>query len=150
VAFIKVEVVHPKKDMLGGQQEMDFDDPANADANRLSIRVRYLYIMRIPLANWLIHTSWVAYRVGVTLTGWLHAPEAKMGLGFSNYTLKGKERQKYIDTMVATKAVIGGREDGRQLGIYRLLARTAKIYVMPLEATYTMRMQSNLYKRNLP
>ena len=45
-------------------QEIDFDDvrPRAVDAGLLSIQVRYLVELRVPLANKLIHSLWLARR----------------------------------------------------------------------------------------
>src|SRR2546423_864306 len=45
-------------------QEIDFDDvrPQAVDANLLSIQVRHLVELRVPLANKLIHSLWLASR----------------------------------------------------------------------------------------
>src|SRR5207244_4537563 len=52
-------------------QEIDFDDvrPAATDATLLSLQVRYLYEMRVPFANKLIQTIWMASKAGV-LSRW--------------------------------------------------------------------------------
>src|SRR5207248_6216925 len=52
-------------------QEIDFDDvrPAAAEATLLSLQVRYLYEMRVPFANKVIQTIWMASKAGL-LRSW--------------------------------------------------------------------------------
>jgi hypothetical protein len=90
-------------------REIDFDDvrPEAADANLLSIRVRYLYELRVPFANKLLQTIWLASRVGRGTDGSAGA------LNLASLALAGKQ--------------------GR--------------YYLPVQAWYTMRMQSNAFAR---
>src|SRR5207302_8678102 len=68
---VRVQVLSPLKGDFAnwGQhlngQEIDFDDvrPGAADATLLSLQVRYLYEMRVPFANKLIQTIWMASHV---------------------------------------------------------------------------------------
>jgi hypothetical protein len=72
VPLLEISVLNPRRsdfarfgEHLDGQ-EIDFDDvrPQAADANLLSVQVRYLYELRVPLANKLIQTAWLALRRG--------------------------------------------------------------------------------------
>ena len=67
---VQVTVLNPRRadfprlgQHLAGQ-EIDFDDvrPQAVDANLLSIQVRHLVELRVPLANKLIHSLWLASR----------------------------------------------------------------------------------------
>jgi len=69
--IVQVTVLNPRRgdfhrfgQHLGGQ-EIDFDDvrPEAVDVSLLSIRVRYLAELRVPLANKLIHSLWLARRL---------------------------------------------------------------------------------------
>jgi hypothetical protein len=80
-------------------KELDFDDvrPGATEAALLSLQLRYLYELKVPLANKVIQAAWItAQRDGSALRGLLAAARA-----------------------------------GR--------------YYLPLQAFYTMRMQSNPY-----
>ena len=80
-------------------KELDFDDvrPGATEATLLSLDLRYLYELRVPLANKVIHAAWMALqRDRGALTG-----------------------------------LIGAARGGR--------------YYLPLQAFYTLRMQSNPY-----
>jgi len=70
--LVQVTVLNPRRGdfqrfgrHLGGR-EIDFDDvrPKAVDASLLSIQVRYLVELRVPLANKLIHSLWLASRGG--------------------------------------------------------------------------------------
>ena len=112
--------------------EVDFDDPENRSDTRLSIRVRYLYMMRVPFANWVIHQAWLAGRTGKQLYGAIWNPQERVG-----------------ETGLRSVAPAEVQASGDKL--LEKLATLAKqgVYMMPLEATYTMRMQSNPYKSSL-
>ena len=65
--LLRVSVLNPRRgdfarlgEHLDGQ-EIDFDDvrPSAADANLLSIQLRYLYELRVPFANKLIQSAWL-------------------------------------------------------------------------------------------
>jgi hypothetical protein len=70
LAAVNVAILTPRRqdfDVFGahlGGRELDFDDvrPAAADATLLSIRVQYLYELRVPFANKLIQSLWRAGR----------------------------------------------------------------------------------------
>lgn len=111
VPLLQVSVLNPRRsdfarfgEHLDGQ-EIDFDDirPQAIDANLLSVQVRYLYELRVPLANKLIQTGWFALRRGTA------------GIGFDTAALAA-------------------------------LARQGRFFV-PVQAFYTMRMQSNPFLR---
>lgn len=70
LSLLQVSVLNPRRgdfarlgEHLDGQ-EIDFDDvrPEAVDANLLSIGLRYLYELRVPLANKLIQTAWLLRR----------------------------------------------------------------------------------------
>src|SRR3954466_2277928 len=52
-------------------QEIDFDDvrPGATEATLLSLQVRYLYELRVPFANRMIQTIWMAAKAGI-LKSW--------------------------------------------------------------------------------
>lgn len=127
-------------------RELDFDDvrPEVLPHTLLSLQVRYLYELKVPFANRLVQTLWMASRLGVagglrTWRGWdLTGPR----LG----------SQKGPDAVAASRALALGRTvpDGTPEGVsltgLSLLGNTGR-YFMPVEAWSTMRMQSNPYRR---
>ncbi|MCB9555143.1 MAG: pilus assembly protein [Deltaproteobacteria bacterium] len=142
--LVSVEILSPKvSDFRGGHDapgkiglrnyEIDFDDFSKRAETRLTIRVRYLYTMRIPFANWVIHNAWIASKAGKELYGAVWNPQENVPgeTGFRNVA-------------PATPSVPSNP-------LYRRLAALGRegIYMIPLEATYTMRMQSNPYKTSL-
>ena len=109
-------------------QELDFDDvrPAAAEAALLSIQVRYLYEMTVPFANQMLQTIYLAAHSALldTWTSW-------------DMTRRGPAAPSIIDD-----GIPGG------IPVPALMAAAAANHVyMPVEAWYTMRMQSNPYLR---
>lgn len=110
--LVEVVVLNPRRpdfqkfgQHLAGR-ELDFDDvrPDAIDASLLSIQVRYLYELRVPLANKLLHSLWLAAR-----------------------RVRGGG-----DRLDLAALAIAGKQ-GR--------------YLFPVQAFYTMRMQSNAFLR---
>jgi hypothetical protein len=131
--LVTITIVNPTEGTFGQRgREVDFDVPDNRDATRLSIEVRYLYMMRVPFANWVIHQAWLAGRAGKQLYGAIwNAQEAKGETGFR--------------TVAPVQATAPGDP---LLAKLNALAQQG-VYMVPLTATYTMRMQSNPYKQSL-
>jgi hypothetical protein len=140
---LEVTVLNPTRRDFDGSQELDFDDigtdgraEALREANRLTIQVRYLYVMRVPFANWVMHHAWLSQRAGISLHGAIWNPQADTpgATGFS------------ADDSEATYTEIsrGVRGDDRIIRDVALAGREGA-YIIPLYATYTMRMQSNLF-----
>ncbi len=134
--MVTVDIVSPTlRDLPLRKPEVDFDDVRRGrswrKATRLSIRVTYLYMMRIPFANSLIHMAWRAQRLGARLYGNVFRPSTN--------------RQDDSLTRFATTspALVGGDRLTRAVA---RLANETKVYLIPLTATYTMRMQSNPYR----
>jgi TadE-like protein len=65
---MRIRVLEPHKDAFAkygahlAGHEIDFDDARAADATLLSIEVRYLYELRVPFANKLLHSLWLLRR----------------------------------------------------------------------------------------
>lgn len=139
--MISIQICEPKKGDFGMRNdEIDFDDPANFEKSRLSIKVRYLYMMRVPFANWIIHSSWLAKEAGQELYGAVWNPQTTPGeTGFRNVSQFNKQGLSYNPSVSGNRKVIqmvAGLAD-------------AGVYMVPLYATYTMRMQSNPYKESV-
>jgi len=141
----KVEVLNPKKSQLTqlfntygshlDRKEIDFDDIRDdrvVEGNLLSVRVTYFYNMRIPFANKLIH-GWYL--------GLEHLGDLK-GVQFEN--------QKAYGVVNETTYLRGrGAARGGDFARMATLATARGLYVVPLVATYSMRMQSNLMKKHV-
>ncbi len=140
--LMRVEVVNPRRSDLTRlfstygshmqQQEIDFDDIRDSTviaANLLSVRVTYFYEMRIPFANWQLHSFYMGreYLNGLR------------GVQFENKRVGGQSATEYLLARGATR-------DQDHLLIANL-ARSGSQYVIPLVATWSMRMQSNLFNR---
>lgn len=139
---VEVEIVHPTS--IQGY-ELDFDDlyddstgRETREANLLTIRLRYLYLMRIPFANWIIHHAWMARRVAQDLYGAIWNPQHNQPE--ANIFSQGGHELSYqnIGSLLGDPLL----RDVAELG-------DNGIYMIPLETTYTMRMQSNLFRTSI-
>jgi hypothetical protein len=110
----------------------DSSQDAYRQATLLSIRLRYLYEMRIPFANWVVFLAWYAGNAGLTLVGPIERPAvpalAGAGRGISN--------QKGLDTLTPW-----------EMDVLWHLADSERRYFLPLTATYSLRMQSNFHRK---
>ena len=129
-------------------REIDFDDvrPGATEATLLEIQVRYLYEMRVPFANKIIQTIWMATHVGLgnkrALDGWtgwdLTSPKALVPTGPDAVSLTR-------DLALAAK-FDDGTPEGVNLASLVLLGSKGRYY-FPVQAFYTMRMQSNPFRK---
>jgi hypothetical protein len=118
--------------------DLSREDPSQVAYRRatvLSIRVRYLYEMRVPLANWLLFACWVAARSGVELEGPLDRTTGE-GLGKG---APGIHVEQGLATVTAREMQILWRLASGGAG--------ARRFFIPLTATYRMRMQSNFHRK---
>ncbi|RKH00726.1 TadE/TadG family type IV pilus assembly protein [Corallococcus carmarthensis] len=137
---VRVEVLNPKRGALGGLfstygshlagREIDFDDYRDAtvvEANLLSVRVTYFYELRIPFANWQLHTFYMGREVLGQLEGVTFLTQRAPGGGSASRYLEAhgaKRAQDYFKELAALA--------------------NAHTYAIPVVTTSTMRMQSNL------
>jgi hypothetical protein len=132
--LVTVEILEPTKGLFGTRgKEKDFDAVSNRDSTRLSIKITYLYYMRVPFANWVIHQAWLALNAGKHLTGAIWAAQSDPNDSSFSASAKGVEKMTFINSTLSKMSALG------QQGVY----------MVPLKATYTMRMQSNPYKQSL-
>lgn len=118
---IRIHVHNPVAadfDALGqhlNRRELDFDDvrPAASEATLLSLQISYLYELRVPFANRMLQTLWLAARTAM---------------------LRGRS------------AVADGTPEGIPLSALVAAAESGR-YFLPLQAFWTMRMQSNPFRR---
>jgi TadE-like protein len=123
-----------------GNCEIEFDDVTGDDEwrrkTRLTVRVDYYYMMRIPFANRIILTAYIAAQAGKNLYGAVWRPQTKKGAtGFLNNN---------SETM--THGTLEGATNERLSELWS--AAKHGIFMIILPATYTMRMQSNPYQIN--
>ncbi|RKH49160.1 pilus assembly protein [Corallococcus sp. AB049A] len=137
---VLVEVLNPEPGKLNGLfstygshlggKEIDFDDYRDAtviEANLLSVRVTYFYELRIPFANWQLHS----FYMGREVLGQLK------GVGFLTQKAPGGgSASQYLEQDGASRGNAYFKELARLAG--------AQTYAIPIVATSTMRMQSNL------
>jgi hypothetical protein len=160
--LIDVHILNPTPDDIGmfaDGQELDFDavrgfpngdffsNPNMRDATVLTGRVTFFYPMRIPFANWTIFYSYLASRAGQQVSG-----------GFFRHGVDGSNivQEPAVGTHASglALAAAGGSVvglDGEEIASATIMAlvwdignRTG-VYLFPLEATQSMRMQSNFY-----
>ena len=146
-----------KGNTAGGQKDGFFGNENYRKALQLTIRVRYLYEMRIPFADWIIQTCWLAANAPsyLQVSGALGRESAgAAGFGAKN-AVSGGNNSLTTDELAAVAAVISpGAGNGKPI-VSRLdyaklvLARQNGWYLFPLSASYTMRMQSNFYRKHL-
>ena len=124
-------------------EEIDFDDvcPAAAEATLLSLQTRYLYEMRVPFANQMIQTIWMAARAGA-LKAWGGFDWTGPRLGPAD----GPDAVALSRALASSRVVPDGTPEGVRLGAL-VAAGKAGRYFLPVQAFYTMRMQSNPYLR---
>jgi hypothetical protein len=140
--LMRVEAVNPRRSDLTRlfntygahmqQREIDWDDirsPEVIAANLLTIRVTYFYEMRIPFANWQLHSFYMGreYLNGLR------------GVQFESKRVGGQSATEYLEARGAARD-----DDHRRIA---QVARMGGKYVIPLIATWSMRMQSNLFNR---
>lgn len=152
---VRVATLNPRRQDFAAHthlngREIDFDDirPTTAPQTLLSLQVRYLYQLRIPFANKMIQTIWLATQVvrsGALLRSWsgkdLTAPRIAGDAG--------------IDAISATRGLAvarGSIPDGMPGGLsISALALAGSgprpMYFLPVNAWYSMRMQSNPFLR---
>jgi hypothetical protein len=151
--FIQIQIVLPsgsaRYDTFGADvdppnpgPEIDFDDVSSAgaiDSNLLSIRLTYYYVMRVPLANWVIHNAFVAQQAGVALTR-----------GELLDQRSADDLVEQLSTGAGGAALTAAAANvSEELQTLRLLS-VAGLYVVPLRANYTIRMQSNQFQKFMP
>jgi len=137
--YVDVAICGPTRDKLTWKtREIDFDDPQVASGpvggapswkkgqrTKLRIQVTFNYRMAIPFANRVFFYMAMGKELSDSL--YLTNPNAISRAQLA--TRRGKHLY--------------------QFGAYEVLS-AAGIYVWPIRASYSMRMQSNLYKTNLP
>jgi hypothetical protein len=119
-------------------QELDFDDvrPGATEATLLSLHVRYLYELRVPFANKMIQSVWMAARVGM-LGQW-------RGFDWTAPRVAGADAVAASRAAAAGQTIADGTPEGIKLSGLVAAGAAGRFY-LPVEAYYTMRMQSNPY-----
>ncbi len=125
-------------------QEIDFDDvrPGAQEATTLSVNLTYYYRMNIPFANRLLQTIWLAG----------HADTLKRWTGF-NAAAPALDKNSGPAAIDAARKAAAGKD--LDVDLKKLVAAgKAKApdggFYFPVRATYSMKMQSNPFKKNIP
>ena len=123
-------------------QEIDFDDvrPGATDATLLALQISYLYELKVPFANKLIQTLWMAAKAGVL--------EAWQGWDLTSPRFGGQTGPDAVRISRAVAAGVTAQATPEGISLAALVAAgRAGRYYLPVEAFYTMRMQSNPYRK---
>jgi hypothetical protein len=125
--YAEVTICGPLRgDVPGGSGEVDFDDPSVASS-----------------ADWQ-RSERTKLRVQVTFN-------YRMPIPFANMVIHRASRNRELPYVLRlnnqgpTQSMVGERID-----LYSRIADGTGVYVLPIRATYTMRMQSNLYVNQAP
>ncbi len=114
-----------RNEFPGSSQEVDFDDPANA-ANQ----------------DWQ-QGQRTKLRVQVTFN-------YRMPIPFANWVIHAASRNREITPLLRMTSKTDRFRRPERHDIYNSIAKTRSLYILPIRATYTMRMQSNFYLRKNP
>ena len=123
-------------------------------ATRLTIRLRYLYSLAVPFANGILHLAWMASMAPhITLPGMFGAEGLRLG-PFGGPSVVEASDEVVTEGAIAVDATPLTSNKGLPILTASelralLLLRHTGIYVVPLTATYTMRMQSDLHRTDI-
>ena len=129
----------------------DNDEDTFRKSTVLSIRLRYWYELKVPFANWIIFTAWFASNAGVQLYGAIDRPtltpsnmtNQKGGtgdLGALQFQGNGISHQKGFASLYKPEMAL-------LWTISKGVPILGRRFYLPLTATYSMRMQSNFYRK---
>ena len=147
---IRVAVLNPHVadfNALGAhlnRQEIDFDDvrPQAQGATLLSLQVRYLFELKVPFANKMVQSIWFASQVGL-LRLW-------QGVDLTSPRIGGQRGQDAVERTGNVALGRGTLNDGMPGGLnvsaLATLSRRNRFF-LPVNAWYTMRLQSNPFKK---
>jgi hypothetical protein len=135
IPYAEVVVCGPLKSELPGGAEVDFDDPAitasddwgQGQRTKLRVQVTFNYRMPIPFANMVIFNVTRARDVPSVLM---------LGKGVTAAERAEVQANRRLGVATADSLYVAAASSG--------------VYVMPIRATYTMRMQSNLFPQANP
>lgn len=135
---VEVMICGPLSEDMDGKKELDFDDPAVASAGqdseqawrdsqrtKLRVQVTFNYTLPIPFADMVVY----AMAMGKEVTSALRVTDGS----FESQT--DRQLRRIRRAAAVSKYVAAG-----ELGFY----------ILPIRASYSMRMQSNVYAGNLP
>lgn len=120
-------------------QAIDPDEELLRSATLLTVRVRYMYELRIPFANWLLFRAWEAQRAGEALLGPVDRPRPVAGAPWELTSSQGLPLASAAELQVLRALAAGSGSLG---GV-----GPARRFFIPLSATATVRMQSNVQRK---
>src|SRR5437660_411940 len=107
----------------------------------LALQIRWLYELKVPFANRMIQAIWVAAKGGL-LQSWRGWDLTGPRLGSQT----GPDAIATSHALAAGIAVPDGTPEGIPIAALAAAARAGRYY-LPVQAFYTMRMQSNPYRK---
>lgn len=158
VSLVNVAIINPETtDFPQGVDELEFDHVLDQEHNRINLLVveaRILVPLRIPVINGIIFRLWLLHQFlgpqPIIDTDLMHQAgfETQVKQGENNMTL-----QEYLETKDWGDAWRGGTIEQKarfmsEIELIRMLANQG-VYLIPLNASAAMPMQSNLYRGNL-
>ena len=143
---IEVKVLNPTEADFKGQDEIEFDDIGGGSLEerrptQLTIRLTYLYELRLPVINWLIFESWLAGRAAINLRGW---DPTRPKIYDTNMGLHGRLA---IEAAFAKDKCQWSGVDQTLVQTLAGVAIATGHYYVPVVTTYTIRMQSNPFRK---
>jgi hypothetical protein len=146
--LVRVDTLNPTasvgniQEARGGAdwQELDFDASDYRRATVLTIRVRYWYDMRIPIANGFVFLAWFAAHTPLSL--WER-------VGVRGFGIINRSADSSLLGALGRGTVERVGYDSLYPGEMRVIwtLTNARHFFIPLTATYSMRMQSNFHRK---
>lgn len=119
----------------------DREEAILRQATVLSVRVRYWYELRVPFANWAVFLAWYASNAGAVLRGPVDRPQGAEGLGARAV---GVALEKGLPQVTPAEMRTAW---GLATGELSVGSEQRRRFFLPLEATYSMRMQSSFHRK---
>lgn len=154
--LVRVDTLHPteanfeavarERQDSRALEEIDFDEAESAAARRaglLTIRLRYWYELKVPLANWLVFVAWYACNAGVQVAGELHRSRIGSGEGIAPEAPGVVHRNGYPSASPTEMRALWNLASGR----LPLPGSAGPRVFLPVTATYSLSMQSNFYRK---
>lgn len=150
---------------VGPGEELDFDlfEPLpelRRDATLLTIRLQYWLELKIPFADWILWSAWIAGRSGVELLGSTSDPLVGPQARAPSILERGATERGLLAALApgppmgeeihrgSAYPLLSGRAWGAMLASgFAGDHRSRRRYFIPIVTHHTMRMQSNVFAR---
>jgi len=119
----------------------------------LTVRLRYLYELRVPFANWILFTAWYASNAGRTLSGAIDRPRLRGGTATSggqaldalSHAGRGLTAEHGLPPLTPEEMNVLWRLSKGEVALGP--GGPARRFFLPLTATSTLRMQSAFHRK---